>query len=257
MKIKALLVMVGAFCVSANVADKGEGSMWRESKKIHGHVTAAFTPINAAGDLDYTNLEKMQARLHEWGINHVMLGGTTGESVSFSMEERMEVASQWLHKADDYDLKIYQHVGSENVEEARAMASKAATMGLHGIFCMPPVYFKPGSIDELIDVVAFVAAGAPDLPIWYYHFPAKTGVDFNMFQFIEAADKSGKIPNLMGVKFTNEILMDLTAIGFYKNRKYQMLMGRDEQMTAALATGAVDADVSSTINFMSFNLPLA
>lgn len=61
----------------------------------------------------------------------------------------------------------------------------------------------------------------------------------------------------MGVKFTNEVLMDLTAIGNYENKKYQMLFGRDEQLTAALATGAIDGEVSSTINFMSFNLPLA
>merc|ERR1711904_6596 len=121
---------------------------------------------------------------------------------------------------------------------------------------MPPVYFKPIDIDDLVDIVSYVAAGAPDLPIWYYHFPAKTGVNFNMFEFIEAADKSGKIPNLMGVKFTNEILMDFVAVGNFKNKKYQMLMGRDEERTGALASGVVDADVSSTINFMTYNLPL-
>jgi len=121
---------------------------------------------------------------------------------------------------------------------------------------MPPVYFKPANIDQLVDVISYVAAGAPDLPIWYYHFPAKTGVDFNMFQFIEAADASGKIPNLMGVKFTNEVLMDLTAIGNWKDKKYQMLFGRDEELLSALATGVADADVSSTINFMTLNLPL-
>jgi len=121
---------------------------------------------------------------------------------------------------------------------------------------MPPVYFKPANIDQLVDVISYVAAGAPDLPIWYYHFPAKTGVDFNMFQFVEAADASGKIPNLMGIKFTNEMLIDFTAVGNFKNKKYQMLMGRDEELTGALATGVADADVSSTINFMSYNLPL-
>jgi len=136
------------------------------------------------------------------------------------------------------------------------MAEAAAKKGIKGLFCMPPVYFKPMSIDDLVNVIAYVAAGAPETPIWYYHFPAKTGVDFNMFQFIEAAEKSGKIPNLMGVKFTNEILLDLTAIGFFKDRKYQMLFGRDEELTGALATGAVDGDVSSTVNFMSYNLNL-
>jgi len=35
-----------------------------------------------------------------------------------------------------------------------------------------------------------------------------------------------------------------------------MLMGRDEMLTSALATGVANGGVSSTINFMTFNLPL-
>jgi len=126
--------------------------------------------------------------------------------------------------------------------------------GVKGIFCMPSVYFKPATIINLVETMAIVAGGAPDLPFWYYHFPAKTGVNFNMFQFVEEADKTALIPNLMGVKFTNEILMDYNAIGHYKNKKYNMLFGRDEMLTSALATGVSDGDVSSTVNFLTYNL---
>jgi len=119
---------------------------------------------------------------------------------------------------------------------------------------MPSVYFKPATIPNLVDTMAIVAGGAPDLPFWYYHFPAKTGVEFNMFQFVEEADKTAKIPNLMGVKFTNEILMDYNSAGHYKNKKYNMLFGRDEMLTSALATGVSDGDVSSTVNFLTYNL---
>ena len=119
---------------------------------------------------------------------------------------------------------------------------------------MPSVYFKPSTIPNLVDTMAIVAAGAPDLPFWYYHFPAKTGVDFNMFQFVQEVDSTNKIPNFMGVKFTNEMLMDFNAIGHYKNKKYSMLFGRDEILTSALATGVADGDVSSTVNFLTFNL---
>lgn len=35
-----------------------------------------------------------------------------------------------------------------------------------------------------------------------------------------------------------------------------MLMGRDEMLTSAIATGACDAAVGSTFNFMSINLPI-
>ncbi len=60
----------------------------------------------------------------------------------------------------------------------------------------------------------------------------------------------------MGVKFTNEMIMDFNLIGNFKNRKYNMLMGRDEILTSALVTGVTDGAVSSTINFMTYNLDL-
>ena len=122
--MKGLLLALVALSVTFVCAnDKfAEGSASRESQKVYGHVTAAFTPINAKGALDFTNLEKMAARLEEWGIQNVMLGGTTGESVSFSMAERLEVVDHWLAIADKYNLRIFQHVGSDNVVEAREMA---------------------------------------------------------------------------------------------------------------------------------------
>lgn len=61
----------------------------------------------------------------------------------------------------------------------------------------------------------------------------------------------------MGIKFTNEILMDYASAGYFKNKKYNMLFGRDEQNIAATATGVSDGDVSSTVNFQSFNLQAA
>jgi len=119
---------------------------------------------------------------------------------------------------------------------------------------MPPVYFKPGDIPTLVDTMSVIANAAPDLPFWYYHFPAMTGVDLDMFHFTEAIDASGAMPNFMGVKFTNEIIMDFNSIGHYKDGKYNMLFGRDEILTSALATGVCDGDVSSTVNFLTFNL---
>ena len=83
-----------------------------------------------------------------------------------------------------------------------------------------------------------------------------TGIPVNMFDFIREADKTQKMPNLMGIKFTNELIMDFNQIGNFKNKKYNMLMGRDEIFTSALTTGVADGGVGSTLNFMSFNIPM-
>jgi len=47
-----------------------------------------------------------------------MIGGTTGESVSFSYEERSTCVQKWLDIASKYDLNIYVHVGMNSVQEA-------------------------------------------------------------------------------------------------------------------------------------------
>ena len=78
-----------------------------------------------------------------------------------------------------------------------------------------------------------------------------------MFEFVRSADASAKIPNLMGVKFTNEMLMAFNQIGNFKNKKYNMLMGRDEILTSALTTGVMDGAVGSTLNYISFNVPIS
>jgi len=143
-----------------------------------------------------------------------------------------------------------------SVQEAAGLARECDLLGVKGILAMPPTYFRPSTPESLVDTMAVVASGAPNLPFWYYHFPDMTKVDMSMFSFVRAADESGKIPNLMGVKFTNELLMDFNEIGNFKNKKYNMLIGRDEIMTSALATGVADGAVGSTVNFMSYNLNL-
>ena len=110
-----------------NCSDRfAEGSESRELSKLHGNIAAVFTPVNANGDLDFTNLEKMMARLQEWGIQNVMVGGTTGESVSFTMEERLLTVKWWLTYAAKYDLNVYVHVGMNSSRAAAGLANECA-----------------------------------------------------------------------------------------------------------------------------------
>ena len=254
--LKKLTLASVVALATAKVDQFAEGSQERELHKLHGHMAAAFTPVDKDGNLEFTNLEKMAQRLKEWGVPNVMIGGTTGESVSFSTEERIEVMRAWSRIVDKYELGLYVHVGMNSVQEAAKLSSEAAKLGAKGIFAMPPEYFRPSTADQLVDAMAVVAAGAPDLPFWYYHFPVMSNVNVDMFDFIQSADKSGKIPNLMGVKYTDEHLMQFNEIGDFKNNKYNMMIGRDEILTAALAGGVADADVGSTLNFITYNVPI-
>jgi len=112
--IKAITTFAIAAVAMGN--DKfAEGSQSRDLMKIHGHTSAVFTPVNAQGEIDTTNLPKLAARLQEWGCANVMVGGTTGESLSFTHEERLLVVKAWLAIADQYKLNVYVHTGMDSV----------------------------------------------------------------------------------------------------------------------------------------------
>lgn len=77
----------------------------------------------------------------------------------------------------------------ESLKDARVLAEEIAEIdGIKGFFAMSTSFFKPNTLESLADSMAYVAAGAPDLPFWYYHFPAKNGVEFPMYEWFKHVD---------------------------------------------------------------------
>jgi N-acetylneuraminate lyase len=137
-------------------------------------------------------------------------------------------------------------VGHLSLGEAAALAKHAQDSGADAIATIAPSFFKPATAHELVAWCAHVAAAAPQLPFYYYHMPAMTGVTIAATDFLQVAD--GRIPTLAGVKFTHENLMDFARSAEVAASKYEMLFGRDEILLAGLSLGARGA-VGSTYNF--------
>jgi len=101
-------------------------------------------------------------------------------------------------------------------------------------------------VEMLAKACMEVASAAPGMPFYYYHIPVLTGVNFAMYDLLQAID--GRIPNFAGVKYTHEDFMDFLTCMRYKDGKYDMLWGRDENMLSALPLGTKGA-VGSTFNY--------
>jgi N-acetylneuraminate lyase len=111
---------------------------------------------------------------------------------------------------------------------------------------MPTTYFKPPSIDHLISYLSVVGEAAPSLPLFYYHIPSMTGVDFNMEDFLDQV--GSRLPTLRGIKFTSPDLLQLGRCVVHSNGKYSILYGCDQQLLGALVLGCTSA-VGSTYNY--------
>jgi N-acetylneuraminate lyase len=99
-----------------------------------------------------------------------------------------------------------------------------------------------------VNFCAEVASGAPKLPFYYYHIPSVSGVNLPMRDFIRQGRE--QIPNLAGIKFTDNNFMDMMQCLELDNGKWDILHGYDELLLAGLAFGAQGA-VGSTYNFMA------
>ena len=215
------------------------------TEHIEGLIAAPFTPMNDDGSVNLAPIEAYADLLVRNGVAGVFACGTTGESLSLTVAERMEIAGRWTEVAAE-GLKVIIHVGATSIEDCRTLARHAAETRAFGIGAMGPCFFRPQTVEDLVAFCAQVASAAPTLPFYYYHIPGMTGVEFPMADFLEAA--AGAIPTLAGIKYTWEDLMDFGRCLDVAGGRFDILYGRDETLLAGLALGARGA-VGSTYNF--------
>lgn len=214
--------------------------------RLTGLVAATHTPFHPDGSLNLTIVEKQAAHLLANGVRTAFIGGSTGESHSLGLEERRALAQRWVEITRGSELKVVVHVGSNCLTDAANLARQAQELGALAISALSPSYFKPRSIDVLIDCCAQIASAAPDTPFYFYDIPVLTGVNLSMPDFLGVAKQ--RIPNLAGLKFTNADLMSYQLCLRANDGAFDCPWGIDEALLAALAMGATGA-VGSTYNF--------
>ncbi|HUT32368.1 MAG TPA: dihydrodipicolinate synthase family protein [Planctomycetota bacterium] len=215
------------------------------AEHITGLVAAPFTAFHSDGSLHLDKIEYQAESLFLSGVSGAFVCGTTGESLSLTVAERMAVAERWKAVATE-GLAVIVHVGHPCLEDSRALAAHAQKLGARAIGAMAPCFFRPANVDDLVAWCAEVAAAAPELPFYYYHIPSMTGVNFPVADFLERG--ADRIPTLAGAKFTYENLMDYHRCLTLRGGRFDMLFGRDEILLSALVLGAKGA-VGTTYNF--------
>lgn len=214
-----------------------------------GLIAAGFTPFTADGSLAIEKIPQLVDFAVASKLSGLFVCGSTGEFASMTSAERMLVAEAYLKSAAGR-IPIIVHVGSCSITESALLARHAAENGAAAVSALAPFYFRTGgNVGLLVRAMAAIAASVPKLPFYYYHMPAATGAAVAMNDFLPQAEK--EIPNLAGVKFTHEDLMDYQRSVDYAADRMQIMFGRDEILLSALAAGAVGA-VGSTYNYAAW-----
>ncbi|MBO5134472.1 MAG: dihydrodipicolinate synthase family protein [Bacteroidaceae bacterium] len=215
-------------------------------EKIIGLIDAPFTPFYADGSVNYEPIPAYAALLARNGLKGVFINGSSGEGYMLTEEERMKLAEAWV-AAVPKDFKVIVHVGSTCVKSSRRLAEHAQKIGAWGIGAMATPFPKIGRVEELVKYCEEIAAGAPELPFYYYHIPAFNNAYLSMLDFLKAVD--GRIPNFAGIKYTFESLYEYNRCRRYKDGKFDMLHGQDETILPCLAMGGAQGGIGGTTNY--------
>jgi 4-hydroxy-tetrahydrodipicolinate synthase len=151
------------------------------TQRLSGVIAAIATPVDENGAPDLKRAVNLARYLLDNGCDGLNVLGTTGEATSFSVDERKSVMD--AYKANGLPLqRLMVGTGAASVADAVALTRHAAELGFAGALVLPPFYYK-GVPDE--GLIAYIdtlikATERKPIPIYLYHFPAMSGVPWQV-----------------------------------------------------------------------------
>lgn len=214
-------------------------------EKFKGLIAAPFTPMDERGGIKYEVIDQLMALYQKNGIVGSFVGGSTGEGVSLTFGEKVKLIEKWGSLRND-QVKIIFMLGGTSYREMQELALCAKENQIDGISALGPYYFRPASEAALLEYGMRITEVVPEMPFYYYHIPALTGVNLSMPALLKLAD--GVWPSLAGIKFTSTHIMDYHWCKKYSGGKFDMIWGCDEALLSGLVVGAQSA-IGSTYNY--------
>lgn len=198
---------------------------------LTGSLVAIITPMREDGSVHYEQFQ----RLIDWhvanGTDAIVAVGTTGESTTLSVPEKIEVIEAAIRFADGR-IPVIAGTGVNSTSEAIELSHAAVGSGAYATLSVVPYYNKPPQ-EGIYRHFAAIAEAA-DIPMIVYNVPGRTVVNMNNDTVLRLAE----IPNIIGIK---EASGDIGRMVDLLNRvpeDFAVYSGDDPTGMAAMLCGA-------------------
>uniref|UniRef100_A0A182TEK1 N-acetylneuraminate lyase n=1 Tax=Anopheles melas TaxID=34690 RepID=A0A182TEK1_9DIPT len=214
-----------------------------KSFSFTGLMAPVFTPYtNNNEKVNINAIEPYVELLKANHVNGVLVNGTTGEGMLMTTDERMLVTEAWQRSCQKHGITVMVQIGGAAYPDVVQLAQHASKMDVDAVLCLPELYFKPKSCEQLITYLKGVAMHCPTTPFFYYHIPMFTDVNLHMPTFLDRAEK--EIANFRGIKYTSG---DLEQGSSCLKEGRTIFLGADTILCGAVAAG-FDSFIMTTIN---------
>jgi 4-hydroxy-2-oxoglutarate aldolase len=192
------------------------------------------TPFTAEGTIDYEHLKSNLGRWNREPLAGYVVGGSNGEYVSLTPDERVEMVRQVKALLPEGKLLIAGS-GMESTAGTIELTKRMAEAGGQVALIVNPNYYKRKLMGAALEKFYKDVADASPIPTMIYNVPANTGVDIPAGTVVALA----RHPNIIGMKDSGG---DVAKIGYIVQEtppEFQVLAGSAGFFLGALAMGAV------------------
>ncbi|WP_309120307.1 N-acetylneuraminate lyase [Paenibacillus sp.] len=210
--------------------------------KFKGVIVAMNSCYDSQGNVCTESAKKLTRFLIDKGVHGLYVGGSTGEGLLQTTEERKQVLEAVLEEAKG-EVTVIAHVGALSTRESVELAVHAEQSGADALSAISPFYYRYG--EESVAKHWNAIVDSTSLPFIIYHIPSTTGFSLTSNLLREMA----KNPKIIGVKITTASTYELQQFKRIGGDNFVLFNGPDEQYLAGRIMGA-EAGIGGTYGVM-------
>ena len=201
-----------------------------DMKKYEGIIPAFYACYDAEGKINLEAVRELTRWFVDKGVKGLYVGGSSGECIYQSKEERKLVLENVMAEAKG-KLTVIAHIACNNTADSQELAAHAESLGVDAIAAIPPIYFKlpPYAIAKYWNDMS---AAAPNTDFIIYNIPQLAGVSLTPALLREML----KNPKVIGVKNSSMPIQDIEE---FRAEGCAVFNGPDEQLLSGLVAGAI------------------
>ena len=146
----------------------------RDTTKYQGIIPAFYACYDEEGNISTKGVEDLTHYLVKKGVKGVYVGGSSGECIYQSVEER-KIVLEHVVKAAEGKLTIIAHVACNNTKDSKVLAAHAESLGVDAIAAIPPIYFHLPEY-AIAEYWNDISSAAPNTDFVIYNIPQLAGV---------------------------------------------------------------------------------
>jgi len=196
-------------------------------------LTAMVTPFDDEGELDVDAAVTLARWLVEQGNEGLVVSGTTGESPTLSIDEKLTLFEAIVNAVT---VPVIAGTTGSNTRYDIGLTEEAGHLGVAGILGVCPYYNRPSQAG--IETHFRAIAASTDLPIVLYDIPVRTGRKIAGTTIVRLAND---VPNVVALKDAAGNPGATAAVVANCPDGFEVYSGDDSMTLPLLAVGAVGA----------------